>query len=254
MSNIKTIKLIDPTGRVFGVVQTNGVIHQIVDSSALPDGAATSEKQLEDGHDVAMLGYTGVSMQYPRLDSSTFALSAIEYEHHEIHGKRSFACHYTQEVSDTGDKSIIAFKTPDTDRGIHIVMSIAAQDAALAYILEAPTITDNAGATLTVFNRYRDGTLVESGVIDRSQNPDAANAATFFTEATMGAVTSGTKLEEVQMIVGQGPRTLGGSARGSQEWVLKRNTLYAFVIESLNANDNLHNIRLDWYEHTPKEG
>ena len=229
MSNIKTVKLIDGDGVVFGLAQEDGVV------------------------DVAAKAYTGASMQYPRLDSSTFALVTIEYEHHEVHGKSSFTCHYTQEVSDTNDKSIIAFKTPNGTAHVHIVMSVAAQDGALAYILEAPTITDNAGAALAVFNRFRDGTLVASGVIDRSQNPDVVNQATFFTESTMGAVTSGTKLEEIQMIAGQGPRRLGGFSRGSAEWVLKKNTLYAFVIQSLNANDNLHNIRLDWYEHTPKE-
>ena len=253
MSNNKTVKLIDKDGVVFGVVQTAGVLHQIVDSSALPSGAAIASKQLASGHDVAITGYTGASQQYLRLDPSTFALNAIEYAHHEVHAKHSFSCFYTQLVSDTGDKSIIAFKTPNGTAHVHIIVEIASQDGALAYILEAPTITDNAGATLTVFNRFRDGVLVASGVIDTSQNPDAANAATFFTEATMGAVTGGTKLQEIQMIVGQGPRILGGSARGSQEWVLKKNTLYAFVIESLNANDNLHNIRLDFYEHAPEE-
>lgn len=231
MKELITIKFIDSNGVVFGVNQDGGDLIVIG----------------------KMMGYTGESFQLARLDPSTFALNCIDYEHHEAHAKRAFTAHYTQLVSDTGDMSIISFKTPNGDDHVHVIMAVAAQDAALAYILEAPTITDNTGAPLTVWNRFRDGVLVPSGVIDTSQNPDVVDQATFFTETTMGNVTSGDKLEEVQMIAGQGPRILGGSTRGSQEFILAKNTLYAFVIESLNNNENLQNIRLDWYEHAPKE-
>lgn len=220
---------------------------------AVETGLATALKQLAAGHTVAIQGTATSGSQLIKLDDSTYALVCIDYEHYAVHAKTMFTVHYTQLVSDIGDKSIISFKTPSGNDHIHIIMAIASQDASLAYILEAPTITDNTGAPLTVFNRFRDGVLVPSGVIDTSQNPDEADQATFFTEATMGNVTGGTKLEEVQMIVGQGPRILGGSTRGTQEFILAEDTLYAFVIESLNNNANLHNIRLDWYEHAPNE-
>ena len=228
--------------------------HSVAVSNMIPaveTGLSTSAKQLADGHNVQIKGYTGASYQYPRLDASTFAIETITVEHHEVHGGRSFTCHYTQLVSDIADRSIIAFLTPSGLKEIHIIMAIAAQDAALAYILEAPTVTADTGAPLTVFNRNR---VIDSAsiIIDTSQNPDVVGQATYFTEATMGNVTGGTKLEEVQMIAGQGPRILGGQTRGSEEFILAPSTQYAFVIESLNNNDNLHNIRLDWYEHTPK--
>ncbi len=274
MSQIKTIKLIDKNGVVFGVVQTAGVIHQIVDSSALPSDAAkeskqlaaghtvtvinlatlsTAAKQLPDSHNVTIKGTATSGAQLVKIDDATYALISVDIPHFEIHEKKSFHCHYDQEVSDSGDKTIISFKTPNNGDFVHIIASVSSQDASRSYILESPTITDNTGAPLTVFNRFREGVLVPSGVIDTSQNPDVSDQATFFTEVTMGNVTGGVELDSLQMVAGQGPRIIGGRERGEEEWVLDEDTLYAFVIESLNNNNNLHNLRLDWYENARNE-
>ncbi len=214
---------------------------------------ATNAKQLLDSHNVTIKGTATSGAQLIKLDDATYAIASIDIPHLEIHEKKSFHCHYDQEVSDTGDKTIISFKTPNNGDFVHIIASVASQDATRAYILESPTITDNTGAPLTVFNRYREGVLVPSGVIDTSQNPDVSDQATLFTEVTMGNVTGGVELDSLQLVAGQGPRIIGGRERGEEEWVLDEDTLYAFIIESLNNNANLHNLRLDWYENTRNE-
>ena len=154
-------------------------------------------------------------------------------------------------MSDTGDKSIIAFKTDDSAKWVHVVFSAAASSAAHAYILEAPTITDDTGATLAIYNRNcNSGTT--SGVWDTSVNPDVQGQAMYFTEATMGNVTVGTELEHIHLQAGAGNKAVGGSGRGAQEWILAPDTMYAFVIESENNDDNIHEVNVDWYEHTDK--
>ena len=185
------------------------------------------------------------------LDDLANAIKVINYDHSEVHDGCAFACHYTQTVSDTADKSIIAFKTGNNSRELHLVFSASASAPSLAYILEAPTITDNTGATLIVFNRKRTGGNV-SQIIDTSQNPDIAGQAMYFTEITMGNVTGGTTLDTVPLIAGQGPFAICCINRGQQEWILAKNTLYAFVIESSDNTDNIHRMQLDWYEHTPR--
>lgn len=188
---------------------------------------------------------------YVQIDALANALKVMAYEHAEIHGGRSYNAHYNQTVSDTGDKSIIAFKTGNDTREVHCTFAASASAPAVASILEAPTITDNTGATLAVYNRYRKSTNT-SEVIDTSQNPDVAGQAMYFTELTMGNVTGGTTLDTVPLVAGAGPFAIGGVSRGTQEWILKKDTLYAFVVESSDDTDNIHRLQVDWYEHSPR--
>ena len=182
-------------------------------------------------------------------DSATDSLLAIDYDHHKIHFGDSYTCHYEQEVSDTGDKTIITFRTPDTTKWIHVIALASASFPATFSIIENVTITDNTGATLAIFNRDRNSGNT-SGVWDTSQNPDVQGDATFFTEVTMGNVTVGTEIEHAHMASGAGPRAIGGENRGLSELILKQNQEYAFVVESLTNDTNSHAIILNWYEHT----
>jgi len=190
-----------------------------------------------------------------RMDAVTHSIQTVDYAHHEIHAGSSFTCSYAQTVADNGDKTIIAFKTPAGTKYLHLTASASATGVADACIIEAPTITDNTGATLPVYNRRRVGTPTATTVIDTSQNPDVAGQATFFTEATQGNVTGGTEIANIPLgATGGGPvKSVGGLSRGQQEWILKPNTLYAFVVESLADGANIHWVELDWYEHTDKD-
>jgi len=186
-----------------------------------------------------------------QLDACTFALPILDYDHYEIHAGSSFHCWYEQTVSDIGDETIIAFKTSNTAKYLHMFAHFLSTAAAEARLLEAPTITDNTGASLAVYNRDRNS-AVASGVIDTSQSPDVANQATYFTEATQGNVTGGTEITHWHLQADSGNKPAGGEARALNELMLKPDTLYAFVIESLTDEDNTCEVRLNWYEHTSK--
>lgn len=196
----------------------------------------------------------GVQDGQARLDGSTEALNFIDYVHHEIHAGSGFTTTYTQTVSDTGDKSIIAFLTDNSTKYVHLTVAASSTAAAIASILEAPTITNNTGATLAIYNRRRIGTPTTTTVWDTSQNPTAQGAGTFFTEITMGNVTGGTTLASIPLgaAAGGAVKQIGGLARGQQEWILKPNTAYAFVVESSDDADNTHWIEIDYYEHTDR--
>ena len=118
-----------------------------------------------------------------REDLVSGAYVGIDNPHFKIHNGEGFVCHYTQTVSDTNDRSIIAFKTPNTMRYPHVTVSASASTAATAFILEAPTITNNTGASLTIFNRRRIGTPTETTVIRTKTNPDELDAMSYM-EAT----------------------------------------------------------------------
>lgn len=187
------------------------------------------------------------------IDEETRALVSLDFDHHQVHEGVSFSTWYEQEVSDTGDKTIIAFKTSNSNIDLNVIILFHASVSADACVLESPAIVDNTGATLAIYNRLRNSATT-SFVIDTSTNPDTAGQAMFFTEVTQGNVTGGTEIAHGHLSAGEGKKALGGSSRGQQEWILKPNTLYAFVLESLNNEDNTHSIELNWYEHTDLNG
>lgn len=200
-----------------------------------------------------VLAFNGATWESAGMDSATRALESITYPHHEIHDGHSFECCYDQMVSDINDRSIITFRTPDTTTWLHVVAAASASALSEFITLEAPTITDNAGAMLPVYNRNRNS-VNTSGVFDTSQNPDVQGQATFFTEATMGNVTVGTEIAHETIGGASGPpaRASAGASRSITEFMLKPNTLYAFLVNSLTADDNYHQLCLSWYEHANK--
>lgn len=74
------------------------------------------------------------------------------------------------------------------------------------------------------------------------------------TDAATANITTTTSL--IYEIIGQAAGTPAsnaqhGESRADTEWVLKPSTQYCLYMKSLNANDNVHIIRMRWYEVPP---
>ena len=205
----------------------------------------------------AMLGKTGdTSFQVPRLDVITHTLQVIDYAHHEIHGGSSFTAHYSLTTAATdAHRTGLFIKTPATGKLCHLIVSFGASAAATFKICEAPTIAANIGShAAVIYNRYRDSST-SSGCLDNATTP-AAGKFTTLTEAQIaGDVTwaEGTVIRSATMQAGVGPKPAGGESRDAQEYILKANTKYVFLITNVGANANTHNILVDWYEHANKQ-
>ncbi len=196
-----------------------------------------------DGTVTNVVAYAGNG----RLDGITEAAVTVDYDHHKIHDGDSYTCQVGQLVSDTNDRTAIAFKAPSTSKWVHIIAKGTASSPAWFYIREGATVADNQGATQAVLNRDRNSANT-SGVIDTSQNPDATGAATYFAEADQAHVTeNGTLL--YQDLLAAEKKKGGGDTRGTSELVLEPNIQYVFYLKSLNNDNNYHGIVLDWYEH-----
>lgn len=231
----------------------DGTYALIIAADIVPGGSidVIDRAGRELGYVRTLQTYDGTTYVSPRLDASTWATTTISYAHHEIHSGSYYHCQYHQMVSDINDRSIITFRTPDSDSLVHMFARGSATAFSNWYAWRAPTITNNTGATLVLFNRRHDS-VNTSGVWDTSQNPDVQGQATYFTEATMAAVTAGTAVEDQYIGYGSGPRASGGETRANEEMILLPDTLYAFEIKSLTNDDNYHDIQLNWYEHVDK--
>lgn len=187
-----------------------------------------------------------------RIDSSTHAMETITYSHHEIHGGSSFTCHYNNDVTNIGEMTVIAFNTPNTTKWVHVVVEYESSAASYFAIYENPSIDDDEGTQLTIYNRNRNSAT--AATVTSIETVPVANKATSYNEAQAAGANITTTTELARAYLGSGERkSVGAGGRGITEFVLDQNQQYAFMLVATTNDDCTHNLTLDWYEHTDKD-
>lgn len=209
------------------------------------------DKNLADQYKVQLCKTEADHYHTPRLDESTRAMLTIDGPHHEIHDCCSFTAYYTITTAATdAHRSGLYLKTGPLIE-IHAVISFSASTAGAYSLCEAPTIASNIGThAVAIYNRDRNSASA-STCFDNAATP-AVNKYTTLTEAEIaGDVTwaTGTIIRTEPLEVGAGPKPAGGAGRDSQEYILKKDTAYVFLITNTVALANTHHILVDWYEH-----
>jgi len=179
-------------------------------------------------------------------DKSTDGLVTIAYEHHEIHEGSSFTCHYIQTTTDIADRSVIAFTTPAATE-IHMIVHGASTAASNLIILEGATGTAASAVDLTVYNRNRNS----SATSELTSIDATAGAVSYYTLTTDTGISGGTEIYNEYIGAGKTGQATAGASRGANEWILKNSTVYDIELKAVDANDNVQNLELVWYEHTP---
>ena len=174
-----------------------------------------------------------------------------DLSHWKIHDGDSYTAYYSVTTANLdAQRSGLYIKTGTIE--IHAIAAFSASGAAFASIQEAPTIAAGVGtASNDIFNRKRDSTNA-STCLDNA-NPAVAGKYTTPTEAEIagdGTWALGTMLRIEPLVTAAPPKVIGGSTRDSQEYILKANTKYVFLLTNYGASVNLHEIYLDWYEKT----
>jgi len=186
-----------------------------------------------------------------RIDSATHAIETIEYEHHEIHGGNSFTCHYSNDVTNIGEMTVIAFNTANTTKWLHAIAEYESTAASYFAVYEDTSIDVDEGTQLTVYNRNRNS--VTASTITSIETAPVANKATLYTEAQAAGANITTTTELSKTYLGAGERkSIGAAGRGSAEFVLEQNQQYAFMLVAITVDDCTHNLTLSWYELTDK--
>jgi len=189
---------------------------------------------------------------YPlKIDDLNNCQVMMDIGHHMIHQGHSFTGYYTITTAATdGHRSGIYIKTPASKPLIKLIISFSASTAAIFSICEAPTIAANTGTHgVVIYNRYRDS-IAQSHVFDNATIP-AVNKFTTLTEAQIagdGTWATGTVIRTEPLEVGAGPKPAGGSSSDTQEYILKKNTAYVFLLTNTVALANTHHILIDWKE------
>lgn len=170
--------------------------------------------------------------QVPRMDSATWSIVTIEYEHFQIHE----GTYYTVlEVTDLGNGAVrdIIVVTPDTTEWAHLVWEIEHELETSIQFYRDTLYSDN-GTAIQSFNR----------------NGNSTNNSTTLVYHTPTITNVGTLIATIQQ--GDGKKA-GGSDRLSNEFILKQNTAYLIRITNLTVNNNLIFMKLNWYEQVNRD-
>lgn len=185
-----------------------------------------------------------------RLDHDTHALKVLDIAHGLIHEGKAFTAFFSRTTANTdAHRTGIYIKTPAT-KEVHLVASFAASAAANLSIHRAPTIAANVGTHTSVIRNRDENSSTASECKNNATTPAAALITTL-TETQIAADLTwadGTVIREEPLTAGVGPKPAGGSTRDTQEYILKANTAYVFLLTNVGANANIHHILLDWYE------
>jgi len=182
------------------------------------------------------------------VDGDVGGLVTITTPHQAIHRGHSFKVHYTTTTASTDDhRTAVYLKTPVSGE-VHMVASFSVSTAGEFFICEGITIDANEGTSAAVLNRNRNSSTT-SGVFDNATTP-VVNKVMTWTEAQLAAgnFSCGTELEYEPLVAGSGPKPAGGVSRGTEEFILKKNTKYLFYTQNIGASANVHHVWLNWYE------
>ena len=192
-------------------------------------------------------------------DKMTGVAIAIEYEHHEIHDGNSYTVHFESPggalPTNIGEETAIGFTTPAAAAGrIHMTIDVRADDESVWEFREDPVIVLDQELDLPhPLNRFRSSTNT-SGMFGNTA-PLVVNEVSVYGVVTAAAagLAGGEILHSETIAIAAGPPFASFSnnvSRGQREWILQPSTEYVVIVTNSTANDTVHEITLNWYEHT----
>ena len=180
------------------------------------------------------------------IDQITNVLMSIDYQHHEIHAGSTFRVQHNDTIGNGGEL-VIAFFVPDQAKQPHIVWEFVHEGSMTMTVYEGVTFNASAGTDRAPKNSNRNSsnTSVVQGKATGSLVSD------YVTVGDDGdSIYSGGSV--ISLKKDYATRNTAGGGERKNEIVLKTNTNYAFVLSNNETSAQGGQIRLEWYEHTPK--
>jgi hypothetical protein len=178
-------------------------------------------------------GYDGTNWQEIKVDNVTYALTTIDYAHHEVHDGSAYWAANNATIGN-GEFNTVSLTTPNTTKWAHLLLSISSAATATFDVLEDVT-SFASGAAFTPLNFNRNS----------SNTSDMVCGVGDTTGADPIVPTGGTTIWNETL----GTRGITTTRENSSELILKRNSKYLFRITNGAASNNC-TILLTWYEHT----
>ena len=187
-----------------------------------------------------------------QIEPSSGVLGTIEFEHFEIHMGKSFTVSFDNDVTNTNEMSAIAFNVPDDVKKVHMIITASGTSLTQFNLYESPSIDVDEGTEKDIINRKFES--VTTSILTSIETAPVANKVTTYNETQAANANITTTTEKWSETIGQSGNPIsksGGQSRGTSEFILYGGRQYVVVLKALDANDNHHNIILDWYEQIP---
>lgn len=184
-------------------------------------------------------------------DDNTNSLQIVDYEHHEIHSGSNFRVQHNQDdipSTSSGGELVIAFFVPDQTKEPHMIWEYAHQGDMTMKLLEGVTFNASAGTDRAPKNSNRNSTNT-SILQGKATGSLVSDFVTVGENSADSIYTGGTVISLKRDYSARNVSTSGGRR---QEVILKTNTNYAFVLDNNETSTQGGQIRIEWYEHTPK--
>ena len=168
----------------------------------------------------------------------------LDIEHHEIHAGDHYMVFKTDTSQTTGNTITLDFKTPDTDKYVHMHVHYATKAAGHLEVFEAPTWTRKTQSIINIINNNRNAGNT-SGIKEN------ASQTTFNAVSKIHAsVVALQSLVNVETIYADYVYSdfITQRRRSEDEIVLEQDTTYVVRLTA-DAPGNAGYIGLKWYEH-----
>lgn len=178
------------------------------------------------------------------VETLSDSVITIGVEHGFAHAGKAFYCDTADITMADTETLILAFKTPNTDKLVHLVVDFASKAGGHLDIIEGPGWTTQTGSQVSIFNRKRSSTNASVLLEDSQAGGFAANGKMVLNPSSF---TGGSSIRNLYVFTATGGRGRG-STRASGEIILKPNTTYG-VKYTADGSTNAGALDLVWYEH-----
>jgi len=181
------------------------------------------------------------------VDLITRSLMTVDYAHHEIHAGSTFRVQANDDaIAATGSDGelVLGFYVPDQSKEPHMLWDFVHEGDMTMKLIEGVTLTLGTGTDVSCknSNRNSDNTSVLQGIATSNLVSGYVTSGCTYTNGTV-----------ISLKRSYAAKNMAASGTRRNEVVLKPDTYYVFVLDNNETSTQGGQIRLEWYEHTPKE-
>lgn len=184
------------------------------------------------------------------IDEESGALNTISFSHHVVHEGTAFLSDIFDEAMADGDNLTFVFRTMSAPDTAHMFFEFTTLVGGYLEVWEDVTWTTGTGVQVPIYNRKRETTMTDSGLLEDLTFTPLFMATNNVLEGVDGVnLGSATQIHHLYAW-GKKEKFPGGNVRETEGFILKPDTQYAVVYFADGAN-NKAQVILNWFEHAP---
>lgn len=241
-------RIINRTSEYIGVKLAANSGVDIGDVDVATVGGVAPQFDDTDKVAVSLYGKATAAGDKAILTNPIGVLVSMDIKHWHMHSGRIFLAHIDNEVTNTGEMTVIAFNVPATG-SFHLLTAAYSSHLAEINLYEDTSIDVDEGVDLTPTNRDRNcGIATTMSTIETA--PEVGKVTSYNeTQANTANITTTTNLAHDIIVGGVGPKSLGGIGGDDFGFELGNSKQYAIVLTAGTNDTATHHLYVGWCEY-----